>query len=133
MMVLPLTNLSSDIPYWVDRSVFFSHFDQDDFLNREVQAVQQAYLSEWFHHLEDGRVGFHIPVAGVIESRTDFIGTRHRLAVLLPHLEELPIAFATGHLSSSALAVIYAIPKRPLVTSELFWIPDLPVCDRLPL
>lgn len=132
MLVLALTNLTTDIPHWVARSVFLSHFDQADFHNREVQDVQQAYRSDWFHRLDDGSLGFYIPVASAIDRRTDLIGTRHRLAVLLPHMEELPIAFAIGHLSSVANEFLSSIPKRPLAVSDPFWIPDLPVLDAQP-
>ena len=132
MNVLALTNSAADDPHWIDRAVFFSHFDQDDFSNREVQAVRFAYRSDWFHYFDDGTVGFYIPVTGAIGRRTDLIGTRHRVAVLLPYMTELPMAFATGHLTSQAQGFLASIPKKPLIVSRPFWIPDLPILDTLP-
>lgn len=132
MLVVALTNLPTDIPHWISRSTFLSHFDQADFRNREVQEVQPAYRSDWFYRSDDGRLGFYIPVVGAIDGRTDLIGTRHRLAVILPHMEEIPIAFATGHLSSTERDFLASIPRRLLTVSEPFWIPDLPIVNEEP-
>lgn len=133
MQVVALTNRDSDQPHWITRDVFYSHFDQDDFRCRVVKNVEFTYRSDWFHTLANGTIGFYIPVVSAIGRRTDLIGTRHRLAVLLPHMTELPVAFAMGcHLTSKAREFLESIPKRPLHTLEPFWIPDFPIRDSLP-
>lgn len=133
MQVVALTNKHSDQPHWITRDVFYSHFDQDDFRCRVVQNVECTYRSDWFHTLENGSIGFYIPVVSAIGRRTDLIGTRHRLAVLLPHMMELPVAFAMGcHLTSMAREFLESIPKKPLNTLVPFWIPDFPTIDSPP-
>jgi hypothetical protein len=132
MQVFAAINCPTDKPYWISRSTFYERFDQDDFRNREVLHVTSAYLQDWFYRSEDVRLQFYIPVVGAIGKRTDLIGSRHRLAVLLPYLEELPFALAMGHLQSEARSYLESLPKRPLDTSVPFWIPDLPIRDKLP-
>jgi hypothetical protein len=132
MEVFAEVNLPTDIPHWVTREDFYRYFDQADFVNREVQDVQAAYLKDWFHTTEDGTIKFLIPIVCTLGARTDLIGSRHRLAVLLPLLHELPIAFATRHLQADARRFLETIPKRPLNLAEPFWIPDLPIRDTLP-
>lgn len=131
MLVFAVTNLPTDIPYWVNRSVFYSHFSQADFNCREIQEVQQKYRSDWFHRLDNGNLGFYIPVVNAIDRRTDLIN-RHRLAVLLPHMDELPIAFTSFIISPVAKEFLSSIPKRPLDVLEPFWIPDFKIVDALP-
>jgi hypothetical protein len=133
MQVLVGINLPTDQPHWVAREDFYRYFDQDDFNNRDIKDVQSAYLEEWFH--EDKEVGitrFMIPVVGAIGENTDLISSRHRLAVLLPHLEELPIAFQTAHLTPEARRFLESIPKRPLDETRTFWIPDFLKHNVLP-
>lgn len=132
MQVFAGINCPTDEPHWITREAFYKYFDQDDFLNRTVQDVQAAYLKDWFYKSDDGRLMFYIPVVGAIAGRTDLIGSRHRLAVLLPHLEELPIAIARGHLQPDGLRFLDTIPKRPLDATIPFWIPDLPIRATLP-
>ena len=131
MLVLAEVSLPTDVPYWVNRNDFFDHFDQFDFHNREVTNVRAVYLRDWFLTDANGSVKFLIPIVSASGNRTDLIGTRHRLAVILPYLEELPFAFATGHLQADAQRILDAIPKRPLDMSEPFWIPDFPVQETL--
>jgi len=132
MLVLAEVNLPTDLPNWVNREDFFQYFDQDDFHNREVRDVRAAYLKDWFHTSEDGSIKFLIPIVSALGNRTDLVGTRHRLAVILPYLEEIPFAFATGHIQADALRTLESIPKRPIDISVPFWIPDLPIRDTLP-
>lgn len=132
MRVFAAVNCRTDAPYWVTRDVFLQYFDQSDFESRNVIDVEQAYLSTWFYRRDDGSRMFYIPVVGAIGSRTDLISSRHRLAVLLPHLEEVPFAFALGHLEGEELDFINSIPKRRMDLSASFWIPDLPIRDHLP-
>jgi hypothetical protein len=133
MYVFAEVGISSDLPYWITRDDFFKYFDQEDFnANREAASVAPAYLKAWFHEMNNGDRKFYIPIAGAVGRRTDLIGTRHRLAVILPHVDPLPIAFATGHLTTMAQRTIAAIPKRPLDPEIAFWIPDFPIRDNLP-
>jgi hypothetical protein len=132
MKVFAAVNLPTDIPSWVTREDFHRYFDQTDFLNRKVRDVQAAYLKNWFHTSDDGSTHFSIPVVGALNKSTDLIGGRHRLAVLLPHLADLPIAFATGQLQSEARRFLETIPRRPLNLAVPLWIPDLPVRGTLP-
>ena len=132
MHVFAEVNSQLDVPFWVKRDDFLFHFDQADFLNREVAQVQSAYLKAWFYEDEGPTIRFYIPVVGAVGRRTDLIGTRHRVAVLLPHLEELPFAFASLTMSTEARHCLDSIPKRPLDVRQSFWIPDLPVHDSLP-
>jgi hypothetical protein len=132
MQVFAQMNLTSDVPFWVKKSDFYLHFDQNDFFDRDVLDVQDAYLNDWFNFFENGIVRFYIPVVGLLSGKTDLISSRHRLAVLLPHLEELPFAFAMAHLGPNDLVFLASIPKRPLDPSEAFWIPDFPIQDSLP-
>ena len=132
MQVFAAINCPTDKPYWVSRQVFYEQFDQADFMNREIADVTPAYLMDWFYTGDDGKQMFYIPVVGAIGNRTDLISSRHRLAVLLPHMEELPFAFAFGHLTGEARVFLNSIPKRPLDISTAIWLPDLAVCERLP-
>jgi hypothetical protein len=132
MHVFPALNHSSDKPFWVSREIFYDWFDQADFINRNVADVTQAYLKDWFYTRDDGRLMFWIPTVGAIGRRTDLIGSRHRLAVILPHLKEIPFAFAHEHLTTESLDFLHTIPKHPLNVFDDFFLPDLPVCDRLP-
>ena len=132
MQVFAEVNLPTDKPHWIAREDFLTYFDQEDFLNRNVRDVQAAYLRDWFHTTSDGRIMFYIPVVGALNGKTDLIGSRHRLAVLLPHLELLPIAIATLQFQPDALRFLETIPKRLLDPSKQFWIPDLPIREILP-
>jgi hypothetical protein len=132
MHVFPAINSVGDKPFWVSRIVFRDRFDQADFSNRDVKDVIQAYLDDWFYWSDDGDRMFYLPVVGAIGRRTDLIGSRHRLAVLLPHLEELPFAFAFAHLTEESLAFLESIPKRPLDVTHRMWLPDLPFRKKLP-
>ena len=129
MHVYIVTNCLTDEPYWVSRNVFYEWFDQPDFMNRMVLNVEKAYLQDWF---DKDKTKFYIPVVSAIGLRTDLIGSRHRLAVLLPQLEELPFAFAFGHLYGEAKTFLNSIPKRHLDISVPIWLPDLPVMASLP-
>ena len=124
MLVYATTALSTDMPYWITREVLHKYFDWEDFLTREVRDVQSAYSNDWLDRSEDGRTLFYIPLVGTIGERTDLIGSRHRLAEILPHLLEVPIAIATAHLQPDAIRFIDTIPRRQMNTTELFLIPD---------
>lgn len=132
MLAFPYLTLNSDEPYWVTRETFLSAFNQEDFTFREVLNIDYAYLSDWFHTKENTELYFSLPTVGVVSSKTQFINGRHRTAVLLAHLEEIPVAFAMDDLNPDARRFIENIPKRPLSLTESFFLPDLPICDSLP-
>ena len=132
MIALPYLTLASDEPYWVMRETFLSAFDQEDFAFREVLKIDHAYLSDWFHTQDNAEFFFSIPTVNIVSGKTQFINGRHRTAVLLAHMEEIPIAFDMRHLNSDARRFVESIPKRPLSLSEPFFLPDLHICDSLP-
>jgi hypothetical protein len=132
MEVFAAINCPTDEPFWISRETFLEKFDQDDFRNRNVLDVQPAYLETWFYETEDGRRMFYIPAVSAVGRRTDLVSSRHRTAVLLPHLTELPFALALGHLMGEPRAFLERLPKRPLDVSSSFWIPDLPIRRELP-
>lgn len=132
MRCLPALTLESDLPFWVSKSSFFAFFDQADFLCRDQEAVVPAYHRDWFWSHPDGISRFMLPTVGVCAGRTQFISGRHRTAVLLPYLDELPIAFAVEHLGPEAMQTICTIPKRELFLSELLELPNLPMMMESP-
>lgn len=89
-------------------------------------------MKAWFDEDERPVIRFYIPVVRAIGRRTDLMGTRHRLAALLPHMEELPVAIAQPIMSKEAREYLDSNPKRRLDINEPFWTPDFPVHDELP-
>ena len=132
MRCRPELTLASDQAFWVSWETFRASFDQADFLCRDQVEVRTAYLQDWFISSGDGETGFLLPTVSIVNDRTQFISGRHRVAVLLPYLSELPIAFAVNHLGRSARGVFAAISKRPLDLSQPILLPDLPIESRLP-
>lgn len=129
MQILPFVNLDTDEPFWITRLIFLEFFDQDDFACRNVQNIKVKYRSEWFDMSNPTGPRFIIPVVGVVANRTQFINGRHRTALLLEYLEELPISFAMGYIGAEARLIVDSIPKRPLLRSEYMFLPDLPIED----
>lgn len=127
MQILPSINLYTDKPFWICKTVFLSAFDQLDFSCRNVQDVDLTYRSDWFDISYENQCRFIVPVVGVVGGKTQFISGRHRTAVLLEYLDEIPVAFAMGHLDDSARRIVESIPKRELILSEYMKFPDLPV------
>jgi hypothetical protein len=64
MRCLPDLTLGSDVPGWVSTATFCEMFDQTDFLIRDVQDVEDAYLAEWFYE-KDGETRFLLPTVGL--------------------------------------------------------------------
>jgi len=128
MRCFPGLSLNSDFPHWIHRDVLFERFDQHDFHNRECQKLSPAYLTDWFYTQEDGITRFILPTVQIIAGRTEFINGRHRTAVLLEHIELLPIAFALGNNEHEDL--IERFNLRPLALDEFIELPDLPVLNR---
>ena len=126
MLALPYISLPSDHPFWISREVFFTHFDQHDFVfYRDVECVELAFRSDWFLR-ENTRLKFILPVVSYAGDKTQFINGRHRVAVLLQVLQEIPIALASESLSPAQLQLRSAIPKRSLNPVLPFELPDLP-------
>jgi hypothetical protein len=65
-----------------------------NYLCRDVQNVHTgAYLEDWFGPLSDrGLRTFGLPAISLREGVIQFINRRHRTAVLIEHLEILPMA-----------------------------------------
>lgn len=127
--------ISSDEPFWVPRSVFYQHFDQDDFLCRESIDVVSSYLASWFYIPEDGKLRFELPAVHFVAGKTQFINGRHRTAVLLSHLDTLPIAFLLlrcGLPDRQARQLLEHMDVSPIKLDEWIELPDLPVFEQLP-
>ena len=132
MLCLPSAQLPTDILFWVSRASFLQHFDQHDFLCRDVQMVVDAYLEDWFYIDDSGSRRFKIPVVSVHSGMTQFIGGRHRTAVLLGHLDRVPLAFDTRDLDLRDREWIDVIVDSTLDPDGEFELPDLPIRIMLP-
>jgi hypothetical protein len=119
-------------PFWVTKSSFYSNFNQQDFLCREVKNVTDAYLAEWFHVNTQGERFFNLPPVSVNSQDTQFISGRHRTAVLIRHLDVLPLSFDFRYLSMENKAWLLSIVAGPIVTGTAIELPDLPVRESLP-
>jgi hypothetical protein len=129
---LPYVNLPTDAPWWVGKSAFIEHFDQNDFLCRQVKEVTDAYLEDWFHDGRGQTRYFEIPPVSVINGKTQFISGRHRTAVLLRHLERVPLAFAMRDIGEADAEWIQRVAIAPIETHMLIELPDLPIRSSLP-
>ena len=115
---------------WIRRDTILTGFDLNDLGFRESQVIQDCYLSNWFYADAQGRKCFLPPVLNVVNGSTQFISGRHRTAVLLKHLEQLPMAFAAISFASSAdRKWLLSLSERPIEVQELIELPDLPVLD----
>lgn len=129
---LPYVHLATDAPWWIEKSSFLQHFDQDDFLCRQIRNVVDAYLHEWFHDGPDATRFFKIPPISVNNGKTQFISGRHRTAVLLRHLERIPLSFDMRHISVADMKWISFVAVEPIETHTLIDLPDLPIRPSLP-
>ncbi len=126
MRCLPDVALPSDMPFWVSRNAFVEHFDQEDFLCRGAKEVEHCYLPEWFHE-HAGITRFLLPTVQFIGGKTQFISGRHRTAVLLTYLKELPMSFSC--INKPPQAFFDRSGLRPLSLQSLIELPDLPRID----
>ena len=129
MRCLPQLTKIDDEPYWVTRKAFLQHFDQSDFRCRESLVITPSYLSEWFYSKPDGTLHFMLPTVHFVAGKTQFINGRHRTAVLLPYLEELPFAFAV---STKTQFFLHRMSLRPLDLNQSIELPNLSIVKRLP-
>jgi len=122
----------TDAPCWVIKYFFFKNFDQNDFLCRHIKNVDDAYLADWFHNGSHQTRFFKIPPVPVHNRKTQFISGRHRTAVLLRHLERVPLAFAMRNIGDADKAWIESVADAPIETEALIDLPDLPIVASLP-
>lgn len=132
MRCLPQVQLDTDIPYWVSRASFLQHFDQTDFLIRNVKDVVNAYLEDWFCVDAEGTRRYKIPPVGVYRGRTQFISGRHRTAVLLKYLDRVPLSFDTRNVTDTDRVWIDSVVAARIETDTVIELPDLPIRPSLP-
>jgi hypothetical protein len=114
MRCLPAVTLDTDVPFWISKSSFFRYFDQQDFMCRDVEQVVDAYLEEWFHSDSNGNHFFLVPPVSVRQKVTQFISGRHRTAVLLRHLDDVPLAFDSRFTTADEEAWLWSIAAGPV-------------------
>ena len=122
MMCLPHVGLETDIPYWISKADFLRQFSQPDFHCRNVENVTYAYLDDWFFQSQQG-LCFCLATVHFATGKSEFISGRHRTAVLLHYLDEIPIAVATRWTPAPP----FLLEKRPMCLETPFWLPDLPI------
>ena len=132
MRCFPAVGLVSDKPFWVTKASFYSNFNLQDFLCREVKNVTDAYLAKWFHVNAQGERFLNLPPVSVNSQVTQFISGRHRTAVLIKHLDVLPLSFDFRFLSTEDKAWFLSIVAGPIVMDTGIELPDLPVRESLP-
>jgi hypothetical protein len=125
----PYIKGNEDLAWWVPIQEFKKHFDQSDFHhNRKVLNVEDAYSEDWFCVGSNNEKLFELPTVCEIEGKTQFINGRHRVAVLIQHLDILPIVF-----TPSALELLGSLNLEQIKISEGIMLPELPVlkfrCD----
>ena len=130
MRCRPAVNLPTDVPFWISRSAFFEHFDQADFLCREVRDVTDAYLSDWFWD-KGGVRHFLLPPISVISGSTQFISGRHRTAVLLRHLERIPLSFDFRFIAEADKRWLHSVTDCAVDLTADIDLPDLPIRAKL--
>jgi len=91
-----------------------------------------AYLDDWFLDGPGNTRFFAIPAVSVSMGRTQFISGRHRTAVLLRHLDYIPLSFDMRQITDADCQWIYAIVSTPIETHTLMNLPDLPIRSSLP-
>jgi hypothetical protein len=130
MLVYPYVDSPRDCPYWISNKDFDTYFDQHDFMNnRDVKYVTPAYRRDWFFE-KNNRLNFILPVVSFVGVSTQFINGRHRVAVLLTELTELPIALDTDPFAFNHTQLMSAIPKRNLDPGVPINIPNFPFLDN---
>ena len=114
----------TDTAFWVSKDKFFECFDQHDFVfYRDIKSVTQGYLKDWFYTNPNGTKCFVLPTVSFVNDKTQFINGRHRTAVLLEHLNELPFAFAKP--LDGNMTPIFNIVDRRVDLHESIQLPDL--------
>ena len=132
MHCLPVVNLDTDVPFWISRSSFSQHFNQRDFMCRDVEHVVDAYLEEWFYSDANGNRCFLIPPVSVRRKVTEFISGRHRTAVLLRYLESVPLSFDSRFTTRDEEDWVWSIASGPVNKGAHIELPALPIRAALP-
>lgn len=112
-----------DKAFWVPVDVLLAEFDSEDLKQRDVIDVVPAFHEAWFEKTDQGNA-FIPPVVQIVSGRTQFINGRHRTAVLMKHLPELPISFAFAN--PAVRKWVEALNLRPIDEAEFVELPDLP-------
>ena len=123
----PWINQVSDRPCWVSREIFFKYFDQADFSNRDCSEVERRYLSDWFKKIDSEFLHFELPTVQFVGGTTQFINGRHRTAVLIKYLNDLPLALASPLDQQQDFPS--EVIRRQMLLTEVFEIPELPILD----
>jgi hypothetical protein len=131
MHCFPAVALDADAPFWIPKAAFYRHFDQADFRCRVVQRVVDAYLEDWFYE-SDGKRYFKLPPVSVNDGITQFVSGRHRTAVLLRHLDRVPLSFDFRCIRDSDKQWIDSIGAVPIDMGTHFELPDLTIKTALP-
>ncbi len=130
MLCLPEITVSTDSPIWIKRDDFLRLVHFQNYMCRDVQQIHpNAYLTDWFRPSEHGGISlFSLPSILLKDGRITFINGRHRTAVLVEHLESLPMAitnagedkalFNSIRLSDLDLHTPVEIPDLPILTKE---------------
>jgi hypothetical protein len=99
---------------------------------RDVEHVVDAYLEEWFYSDASGNRHFLIPPVSVRQKVTQFISGRHRTAVLLRHLDSVPLAFDSRFTTKEEEDWVWSIASGPVNKSVQLELPDFPIRAALP-
>jgi hypothetical protein len=86
---------ATDRPIWITRGDFHRRAHVQNYLCRDVQDVHtNAYLADWFRRSSSagGGLHFYLPSIALERGLITFINGRHRTAVLLAHVELIPMA-----------------------------------------
>jgi hypothetical protein len=120
--IYPYTVTDLDTAYWVPVDKFLRNFDQNDFIcNRNAKNVDDAYSSAWFYQ-GDGKLMFELATIHMVSGKTQFFSGRHRISVLIKHLDILPIAF-----SQNAISFASSMELKLMDLSTSIQLPSLPV------
>lgn len=117
--------VTSDQGFWVKRAIFLQRLDRKDFECREVQNIEDRCLAAWFCREIDGPDRFILSAFYLEDCLFRCINGRHRTAVLLQHLDEVPISVTNA--DKICQRVLKQINLRKLDENEMFELPDLPV------
>ena len=118
----------SDRPFWIKGVELLLRVDQEDFACRESQ-IKPVYLANWFYSTTGGERRFLLPAFYLKRGRVYFVNGRHRTALLLDHLDLLPMSLADVDVDSCA--ILARIVDKELDPEEQFELPDLPIVDSI--
>lgn len=126
---LPEITVSTDSPIWIKRDNFLRLVHVQNYMCRDVQQIYpDAYLTDWFRPSEHGDASFFsLPSAFLKDGRISFINGRHRTAVLVEHLELLPMAITNA---DDDKPFFNSIKQSDLNLGAPIEIPDLPILTK---